>query len=215
MICSGGNVDLCSNATCNPASGACEVVPRVCDDGIECTRDSCNVSVGCVFTPDDARCDEQDPCQTYSCSATLGCVNVNVSCPLENGTFCTTASCIAFEGCSNQSLLCNATSGGATDCNTVACVEAASSCVVTEKKCAVPPGIIAVAAVSAGVIAGIVIGIIAFLACAGGASYAAFQRSNNASMDAVTNNPLYKSEGRQGNNPLFKQKEEGGASDSS
>jgi len=141
------------------------------------------------------------------CDATLGCVTDNVTCP-DDGLFCTIAVCVAFQGCNNQSLSCNGTASESGtskgDCSTVECVEEESQCVKTKRTCAVTVIVTAVA-LTAGVIAGIVIGIVAFLACAGGASYAAMQQMNAAGADAVVNNPLYKSQGKQGTNPLFVQ----------
>jgi len=58
---------------------------------------------------------------------------------------------------------------------------------------------------TAAAVAGIVVAaVVGFVACAGGASYAVYQRMNTGSMDAIVNNPLYKNQGREGLNPLFK-----------
>jgi len=71
--------------------------------------------------------------------------------------------------------------------------------------CAVPPAIIAtVAGIAAGVIAGIVIAIVAFLALAGGGAYAAAQAMGTGGAAPVVNNPLYRGDGNQGMNPLYK-----------
>jgi len=69
--------------------------------------------------------------------------------------------------------------------------------------CAVTPVVIATTVLAAGVIAGIVVGVIAFIACAGGASYAAFQQLGTGGTSAVVNNPLYKGDKKDGLNPLY------------
>jgi len=197
--------DLCVPSVCNNQTGNCEAQPLVCDDSVGCTIDTCNSTTGqCQYTPSDVICDLQDPCQSYSCDATAGCVGNNVTCP-DDGLYCTVAVCVPFYGCNNQSLTCNATKkANSNDCSTVSCVEREKQCVREKKTCAATVVITAVA-LTAGVIAGIVVGVVAFIACAGGASYAAFQQMNTASANAVVNNPLYKSQGKQGTNPLFKQ----------
>jgi hypothetical protein len=53
-----------------------------CDDGIDCTADSCDGSnpdeYSCTNEPDDAACDDGDDCTADSCDAELGCVNENI-----------------------------------------------------------------------------------------------------------------------------------------
>jgi len=201
VVCTQPAGDLCSTATCNNATGLCETGKKTCDDVIGCTLDSCGPATGnCTYTPSNEICNLQDPCQTSTCDPVAGCVNSNITCPADT-LYCTTAVCVAFQGCNEQSLQCNTTSS-AKDCSTVACVEDQGKCVTTKKTC-VQVVAVTVGALTAGVIAGIVIGVIAFIACAGGASYAAFQQLNTGSANAVVNNPLYKSQGNQGTNPLF------------
>ncbi len=51
-----------------------------CDDGIECTTDTCNGSGACVRTPDDEVCpDSGDACQPNKCVAGSGCQLVDIS----------------------------------------------------------------------------------------------------------------------------------------
>jgi len=103
-------------------------------------------------------------------------------------------------------LSCNNTQAGDSenkDCSTVECKEEEDQCVKTQQECNVAV-IATVVALTAGVIAGIVVGVVAFIACAGGASYAAFQNMGTGAVNAVVNNPLYKGENKQGNNPLYK-----------
>ena len=45
-----------------------------CDDGIDCTDDTCGVTHECVFTPNDAVCpDDGDPCTDAVCDPVTGC----------------------------------------------------------------------------------------------------------------------------------------------
>jgi len=91
-----------------------------------------------------------------------------------------------------------------TNCDTYFCSEDSGLCSVKAQECALPQAIVIAVGLTAGVIAGIVVGVIAFVALAGGASYAAFQKMGTGGADAVVNNPLYKSQGKSGTNPLFK-----------
>ncbi|MGI6138805.1 MAG: GLUG motif-containing protein [Candidatus Hydrogenedentales bacterium] len=56
-----------------------ENVP-LCDDGIDCTVDSCDPELGCINDPDDTRCDlyEGDDCWTATCDPVEGCVYVYI-----------------------------------------------------------------------------------------------------------------------------------------
>jgi hypothetical protein len=184
-------------------TGICDTAPMLCDDGIGCTIDSCTNGI-CENLATNAVCDLADPCSTYVCDVALGrCVTNNITCP-DDGLFCTTAVCVAFEGCNNQSLSCNSTVSDSTDCGTTECVEEQKQCVKEARTC--PTTIVVTAvALTAGVIAGIVVGIVAFLACASGASYAAYNQLNLGGVNAVTNNPLYRSQGTAGTNPIYQE----------
>jgi len=68
-----------------------------------------------------------------------------------------------------------------------------------------PPILAAVAVVSSGVIAGIVIGIVLCIAGVGaGGAYAYSQAFGTGSVAPVLNNPLYAGNKNEGTNPLFK-----------
>jgi hypothetical protein len=57
-----------ASTRCDPASG-CVLLPRSCDDGVDCTHDQCSdVERRCSHVPDDTRCPD-----TQLCSATRGC----------------------------------------------------------------------------------------------------------------------------------------------
>lgn len=81
---------LCDNGlycdgveTCDVALGCQSGQPIVCDDGIDCTSDRCDESVGaCVFEPDDTACDDGVFCDgVESCDAAGGCVPGAAPCP--------------------------------------------------------------------------------------------------------------------------------------
>ena len=97
------------------ADGACEAGNALpCDDGNPCTDDSCDVGVGCVFTPnaescDDGNactseslcqsgvcqavkqlsCDDGNPCTNDECDVQLGCVSSANALPCDDGDICT------------------------------------------------------------------------------------------------------------------------------
>ena len=103
---------------CN-ASGTCSAgSPRVCNDGLDCTTDTCNTATGCVFTPRTGTCtDDGNPCTSDTCSGTT-CTHParanGSSC--SDGLFCTvgeacqsgvctggTANCLDTNPCTNDS----------------------------------------------------------------------------------------------------------------
>jgi hypothetical protein len=64
----GKHNDVCDNGTC---SGT----PRNCNDGVECTDDSCNEGLdACVNQPDNDFCDDDDTCTVDVCTPG-GCTN--------------------------------------------------------------------------------------------------------------------------------------------
>jgi hypothetical protein len=89
----------CNGAeTCS--AGACHAAATpACDDGIPCTKDSCDEQVkGCTHAPDDAVCDDGLACDgKETCDAKLGCVaGPPESC--DDGVACTTDVCDAVTG---------------------------------------------------------------------------------------------------------------------
>eukprot|EP01118_Nematostelium_gracile_P006191 TRINITY_DN1992_c0_g1_i2.p1 TRINITY_DN1992_c0_g1~~TRINITY_DN1992_c0_g1_i2.p1 ORF type:complete len:749 (+),score=162.65 TRINITY_DN1992_c0_g1_i2:89-2335(+) len=115
----------CFFSECLPQFGNCSKVPFDCDDGNECTIDSCDVNRnecihvtkpcddnnactydncdptrlgGCVFknfTED--YCDDFNACTIDSCNITVGCVNTNRTCDDLNP--CTVDGCNSAIGC--------------------------------------------------------------------------------------------------------------------
>ncbi|MEM5855046.1 MAG: hypothetical protein QXX07_03335 [Candidatus Aenigmatarchaeota archaeon] len=55
-----------SNCTCSYSQMSC-------DDGIECTIDSCDALQGCIHTPNNSLCDDGNPCTEDICDVQQGC----------------------------------------------------------------------------------------------------------------------------------------------
>ena len=59
-----------------------------CDDGLECTDDSCDPATGCVFTPMDERCVDTIDCTVDACAPGMGCVSTPNHDLCEDGEIC-------------------------------------------------------------------------------------------------------------------------------
>ncbi len=91
------NGDWCDGVeTCDPQADCQLGVPVDCDDGVDCTVDSCDEDLDeCVNRPDDGLCDDLDPCTgEETCDPDLGCLpGVPIVC--DDGTDCTVDECVA------------------------------------------------------------------------------------------------------------------------
>lgn len=137
-VCGG---DSCNTPTCQ--GGKCTTVKVVCDDGNECTADTCDPRTGCVFTPRTGETcgTKPDACHEAStCDASGACVpGAAITCDDLNP--CTTDSCDPTRGCvfENNADPCT-TDGGEPGtcaggvCEPNACVPG-GSCTVTEDCC--------------------------------------------------------------------------------
>ncbi|MBT9556014.1 MAG: hypothetical protein IV100_08300 [Myxococcales bacterium] len=89
-------VDRCS------ASGTCVGEPKICDDGIACTLDTC-IDTGdgaCKFVASDAFCEDGSPCSVNTCDADVGCKSSVSKDPCDDGNPCTIAdACITGSLC--------------------------------------------------------------------------------------------------------------------
>ena len=93
------NADLCTeDDICS--EGECLDGPDVvCDDTVECTDNTCNPELGCVFLANDENCDDENPCTDDSCNAATGCVEVanDLECddldPCTVSDVCTSGAC--------------------------------------------------------------------------------------------------------------------------
>lgn len=82
--------ETCSAGACGGGG------PRDCDDGIACTSDLCDPTLGCQHTEDNALCADSDPCTTDLCTGPLfgggddGCAHFPESgSPCDDGNLCT------------------------------------------------------------------------------------------------------------------------------
>jgi hypothetical protein len=91
--------DLCQSGACQPG-----VVPATCNDGFECTVDSCEDGVvgGCVFTPDNSVCNDGVDCTVGTCSAVSGCSYEAIDSDCDDEDACTIDICDPVLGCSNE-----------------------------------------------------------------------------------------------------------------
>jgi hypothetical protein len=83
-FCDDGNActaaDTCIAGTCEPGATV------GCDDGDECTTDSCDPQRGCVHEP---RCEDGNPCTDDSCDPAVGCGHVANTASCDDGDLCT------------------------------------------------------------------------------------------------------------------------------
>jgi len=93
---------ICLQASCDPLTGACSLVPDyegfACEDGDACTlADTC---IGGVCTAGfDRICYDENPCTDDSCDAADGCQYENNEAPCIDGNACTTGDSCLDGGC--------------------------------------------------------------------------------------------------------------------
>jgi hypothetical protein len=173
-------------------------VVSVCSDDSLCTTDTCEPAAGCVNTA--ISCEDDDPCSNDICDPFQGCQHPTVICEAQEA--CKIGFC-------NPALLANS-STGVTSFPVLKPGENGVMpphplCDTRELDCYSGEAIIVTAgALAAGAIVGIIVGIVACLACTGGGVFAAYKRSGLSGQDSIMNNPLYKGDGNSGVNPLFK-----------
>ena len=112
--------EVCNGGTCGNGP------PLVCDDGLVCTKDSCEKFVGCttesaceddsvactvtecfepsgcVQTPQDSQCDDGVACTQNQCNTATGCQYPPQDSQCEDGIECTEGVCDAATGCAQQ-----------------------------------------------------------------------------------------------------------------
>jgi hypothetical protein len=104
-ICTDGGLSDCNAKTpaleeCNGADDNCDglVDEATCDDGIQCTMDSCDPESGCVHeTLDNGECTDGNPCTVADHCVDGECVGSPVLCDDSNS--CTDDSCAEEGGC--------------------------------------------------------------------------------------------------------------------
>ncbi len=86
---------------CNGAGACIAARPLACDDGNDCTADSCDPATGCVHgvTNEGARCDDRNPCTTDEMCTAGRCVGVAVEGSCDDGNPCTGGDVCAAGAC--------------------------------------------------------------------------------------------------------------------
>jgi len=109
----------------DPRTGCVTGTPLVCNDGLSCTDDHCDATLGCITVSIDARCDDDVSCTQDRCSATAGpsgCENLPSNDACNDG--CTTgATCNVSSGCVGGG---PRACGDGTDCTVDSCDPAVS-----------------------------------------------------------------------------------------
>jgi len=152
--CDDGNactlLDECIGDTCYPG-----VQPRICNDSNACTLDSCNRSLGCVFTPTVGGCDDGDACTggdacdagqcrggppvdcndgnvctDDACDRQLGCMYAANAAPCDDNSACTQGDACSDGVCSGvgQCPCADQDEDGYADCDAPACDPAGLVC---------------------------------------------------------------------------------------
>jgi len=221
------NINCPTDDPCNPGTctnGTCAYAPFPCDDNNLCTNDTCvldnNGKPTCQNT--DVVCPSPDFCQVQTCSPATGCISsariclLNESCLFINadGVKRTEAKCsdaVCSESSSSPYIDCatlkqndnvaTTTNIAATNCDVYQCAN--GTCTYEVRKC---PNTLTVVAVTAGIgaaiIAGIIIGIVACVGLSGGAVLAVANRAGLGDNANIINNPLFKPQQNSFENPL-------------
>jgi hypothetical protein len=89
----------CTDDTCDPSTGGCvHQTNAVCDDGQACTMDTCGAGGVCGHEPLTGACDDADACtENDACTAEGVCGGSPITCADTNP--CTAVSCDAILGC--------------------------------------------------------------------------------------------------------------------
>jgi hypothetical protein len=125
--------DPCLTSACDPATGACTIVPVPdgvscqdinpcttdevcvsgactwtpvdCQDEIACTNDLCDPeNGGCAFDPVDDNCSDGVECTDNTCDPTQGCIFTPGPGACDDGKPCTLGKCDVEEGCSYEAV---------------------------------------------------------------------------------------------------------------
>jgi hypothetical protein len=106
--------DTCNGReTCIPGVRCEAGTPVNCDDGFDCTSDSCNALDGsCIHTPNDSTCNDGDACTgVETCRVGSGCTaGTPVNC--DDGIACTTDTCNTVDGTCSHTPVDSACSDG-------------------------------------------------------------------------------------------------------
>lgn len=91
------DADLCTSEVCHPLLG-CNA-PVVCDDGLECTLDTCLADGTCEYTTDNSLCSDGYACTQDVCIAEVGCIRVADDPACDDDDPCTVDICTPESGC--------------------------------------------------------------------------------------------------------------------
>ncbi len=112
----------CENGICVPDCTQNED----CNDGIECTQDVCDLSIGkCTYRAMDNRCDDDNDCTDDSCNPTQGCIfDKDDTNACDDGLFCTAIDYCSDGSCMGEGNPCNDT----VNCTVDSCLEDSDTC---------------------------------------------------------------------------------------
>jgi formylglycine-generating enzyme required for sulfatase activity len=98
--------------------GKCAEQPAEnCDDGSSCTKDSCNVSKGCLHTTAPGACNDNNPCTDDKCDGVTGCQNSHNIAACDDGDKCTASDKCLAGTCIGSTAVCPCKADN--DCTTV------------------------------------------------------------------------------------------------
>ena len=91
-------------------TGLCQVDGEsvlVCDDGFDCTDDTCDPVEGCINEPDSGMCDDGNECTEDACEVGVGCQSVpsedGATCSGEGGVWeCLAGECVCVPQCDGK-----------------------------------------------------------------------------------------------------------------
>ena len=114
--------DVCQN-------GVCAGSAKSCDDGNECTQDSCDVQKGCVQAPVDGKaCTDGDECTSGDACKAGKCAGSTKDC--SDGNDCTVDTCHKLIGCLTKNAIADSSCNDNDGCTTEAC-DGLGSCVTS------------------------------------------------------------------------------------
>jgi hypothetical protein len=91
----------CTDDTCDPVND-CQYTPgdANCDDGVDCTDDTCDPVNDCQYTPGDANCDDGVDCTDDTCDPANDCQYTPSDANCDDGKFCNgEETCDPLAGC--------------------------------------------------------------------------------------------------------------------
>jgi hypothetical protein len=207
------DLNACTVDSCD-ISGTCQHVANDCNDLNACTDDDCETLTGCRHVAIDVAvvCNDDSLCTNDTCVPSQGCVHTNVTC--NDGNPCSADNCTAFMGCTLGPVDCPSNDA----CRLGFCDLASNVgkgdvprnvanpfCSFQDLSCYDSSLALGLGtAIGAGAIIGIVVGIALCVMATGGGVFAYYKRQDTGSVNSLTNNPLYRGDGRSGQNPLFR-----------